>query len=392
MMQQGNLGTLLFAVLVIIIAAAALFLGASYIISANSQVKQAEAVVFRSGLLQALQANKASALRPQGSTSIEAFTLPDDADTVCFVDESREYNTLIDPELNQLIRRYEGATIFIKPTDSYLPIAAKDFTLDEGNNPLCLKATRNGIRLRMQSAPLKPIISEVNASDKRYRCSKVIGSGDEGTIGIVFLPHGYNDLDRFREDAEFYAENIFLDTEPYASSPELFTFYMVDSALELGCKVGSIITCDDFKVKRAASDCPHDFITVLAERSKVYDSLVPVRSSAKGNLQKINTADKPTVFTHEFGHIFGKLADEYVDDRYYRAIDFREEDYPNCDEAGCNEWAGLSGTSCRQGCSLSVYYRPTENSVMKNLDIKSYGPLNERIIAGKMVQSKASER
>jgi hypothetical protein len=117
---------------------------------------------------------------------------------------------------------------------------------------------------------------------------------------------------------------------------------------------------------------------VLVDRSKIKDFIRPVRSSAISNIAKINTADRPYVLIHEFGHSFGDLADEYVDEAYYSQVDFNANHYANCDYTPCVSWKGMDNTSCYQGCSLRRYYRPTQESVMRSLDSSTFGPVNER--------------
>ena len=88
---------------------------------------------------------------------------------------------------------------------------------------------------------------------------------------------------------------------------------------------------------------------------------------------------------HEFGHIFGGLADEYVDEKYYSNIGFDPKDYPNCDFPPiCTGWEGVNGTGCFDGCTLNSYSRPTENSIMRSLSTEKFGPLNENILINKL--------
>ena len=74
------------------------------------------------------------------------------------------------------------------------------------------------------------------------------------------------------------------------------------------------------------------------QKTVITDMIKPVRSSAIGNIAKINIADKPFVLVHEFGHSFGDLADEYVDEKYYSQVAFDVSDYANCDNAACSSW------------------------------------------------------
>jgi len=87
---------------------------------------------------------------------------------------------------------------------------------------------------------------------------------------------------------------------------------------------------------------------------------------------------------HEFGHAFGGLADEYVDENYYGRIDFKADEYPNCDNEGCAKWEGIDDTRCIKGCSLNSYFRPTTSSIMRSLQSAEFGPVNEEEIRKKL--------
>ena len=138
------------------------------------------------------------------------------------------------------------------------------------------------------------------------------------------------------------------------------------------CSIQSWISCDEYKAKQIASYCPNDYIFILAERNKMMDLLRPIRSSSISNMASINTADKTAVLMHEFGHSFGKLADEYVDESYYLSIGFDEEDYANCDKSPCPEWNGITD-GCYEGCSIGRYSRPTKTSIMRSLRSADFG-------------------
>jgi hypothetical protein len=70
----------------------------------------------------------------------------------------------------------------------------------------------------------------------------------------------------------------------------------------------------------------------------------------------LNTGDNNLVLLHEFGHVFGDLADEYV----VRGLNY--VDAPNCDMTYPCEW----GENCYKGCTLSDAYRSSEDSIMRS--------------------------
>jgi len=222
---------------------------------------------------------------------------------------------------------------------------------------------------------------ETTGMDGYYDDITIIGLYD-GTSLFHYVKD--QNLDDFREDVNKNV-NTFLTTEPFKGRQEKMNFYRVDKLEELDCEIDAWVKCDEFSVKKLASYCPNDYIVILVDRGKVRDLISPVRSSAISNMAKINTADNELVVLHEFGHIFGGLADEYVDEKYYSNIGWSPLSYPNCDSPpDCNGWRGVDGTGCFEGCSLKKYSRPTENSLMRSLKTEKFGPLNERIIIGKL--------
>jgi hypothetical protein len=153
---------------------------------------------------------------------------------------------------------------------------------------------------------------------------------------------------------------------------------MIFPIADLDCDISGFIKCNNYQIKQAAALCPHDHIALLVSRNVMADLVSPVRSSAIGNIIKVNTADKPFVLVHEFGHSFGDLADEYVDENYYSTSNFDVTKYPNCDTTPCTVWTDMENASCYEGCSLNRYYRPTETSIMRSLSSATFGPVNER--------------
>ncbi|MDO8537715.1 MAG: hypothetical protein Q7S21_02420, partial [archaeon] len=82
---------------------------------------------------------------------------------------------------------------------------------------------------------------------------------------------------------------------------------------------------------------------------------------------------------HEFGHDFGKLADEYVEPKignYPRS--------PNCApdiSTAQSWWGGIVGAGTFYGCSyVESNIRPTKNSIMRSHYVlkDDYGPVNSK--------------
>jgi len=312
-----------------------------------------------------------------GTENIEKLSLaiPTDIDLVCFTDKNKGYDEFISPELNNQVNIYDTENIFIKPFDKYAPINL-NFQLEK--SPLCVNAINGKINLQLKGTGSSAVISAAG-SEMQKECTNIFYNGDyKDKIDIVFLPNQYDNINNFADDVENYINNVFISTEPFNSKRTMFNFYRIDDFEDIGCEITSYIICNSYKTKSKASNCPADFIVVLTDRSKIIDMAVPIRSAAFSNMVFINTADKELVLLHELGHTLGKLADEYVDDQYY--ADFDIASYPNCDTVPCAKWEIVTN-KCVKGCSLSSYYRGSEDSIMRNYFAADYfGEVNENII------------
>ncbi|MDO8634550.1 MAG: NosD domain-containing protein [archaeon] len=69
-------------------------------------------------------------------------------------------------------------------------------------------------------------------------------------------------------------------------------------------------------------------------------------------------------FTHEFGHSFGGLLDEYKDDILINPFDPILS--PNCDIFPCLKWFDIAPLACIPGCTFNNWYRAYDNTLMKD--------------------------
>ncbi len=201
------------------------------------------------------------------------------------------------------------------------------------------------------------------------------------SINVVFLSYKHNNKEDFMKSVNsyVYGQNGFSNIEPFKSNFDKFSFYAVytDSVI---CEINQgTLLCEDSTAKKIASKCPNDYIFVLTERNSFLDAVAPVRSSAYLNLGSINTADHELVVVHEFGHLFGKLVDEYWDDSSYKGLSLRNA--PNCDDKDCKKWMDFNGTQCLKGCALSSYYRSQDFTIMRNyFKSNKFGVYNEWLL------------
>jgi hypothetical protein len=361
-----------------IIAVAILFFGYQGIQEANKNSEVVQINLFINSLKKSIDQTKTY---PYGSKETITLPLLSTINTVCFVDKSKTFNEFTNTQLSSQLSYYEGFNLFFMPLENNAPQRIYDFALEE--SPLCVKNVNRKVKLELKSLGNITQIAASDEEEKESDCISIAYNKDNN-IDIVFLNYGYDDIDSFSRDVNEYIINVFSKIAPFDSNIDKFNFYRIDKQVGDICQIKGFIICDEFAIKKIASDCPNDYIFILVDRNKIADILNPVRSSAVSNMGKINTADNKFVLMHEYGHIFANLADEYVDDQYYSQFNFNEEDYPNCDSIPCPEWGTIGETGCFQGCSLSTYYRPTESSIMKSLKSRFYGPVNEKEIKNKL--------
>lgn len=192
------------------------------------------------------------------------------------------------------------------------------------------------------------------------QCNTLEFNNDQAT-NIVFFSN--------KNQATKYKE-FFQETSPFNRNKEAFNFYYIDSyAPKCELYKGIAIFCHNKELIKKGASCPNDYLIALEERSS------NIRSSAYENVISINTAHPLTVLTHEFGHAFGNLAEEYTPAKIPRGTE-------NCVQDCADFKYEIDG--CYEGCSQSNYQRSISSGVMRTLSSNEYGMLNEGLIIEKM--------
>jgi len=191
---------------------------------------------------------------------------------------------------------------------------------------------------------------------------KTAAFNGENKVNLVFFAT--------KENTQKYS-NFFLQTSPFNKNKDSFNFYYIDS-YEPECEIyqEQAILCKEKEITQKAASCPHDFIVVVKDLD---DS--SLRSSAYKNIISLNSKHQSSVLTHEFGHVFANLADEYIPAIIPKGS-------KNCASSCDNFPENIDG--CFQGCSKDNYYRSIDKGVMRTLSTNNYGALNENIISEKI--------
>jgi len=164
-----------------------------------------------------------------------------------------------------------------------------------------------------------------------YPSFKVIYNGDPAVkVDIVMLPEGYteDEMDKFKKDCRNFAGYLFA-VSPYSENKDKFNIWGVEApSPEEGTDIPAdgicrktllntqfytfdtqryLMTSDYKSVRDLAANAPYDQIYILVNTNKY-------GGGAIYNYYSVCVSDNifsEYVFTHEFGHGFSFLADEY---------------------------------------------------------------------------------
>ncbi|MEI6764804.1 MAG: M64 family metallopeptidase [Bacteroidota bacterium] len=168
---------------------------------------------------------------------------------------------------------------------------------------------------------------------QEYPVKDILNNGDpDKKVDIVIIPEGYSkdEMDKFKNDAEKFTGYLF-KASPYKENKKKFNVRMVmapspESGTDVPGKgvwkktlVGTsfytfgteryLMTSDNKDLRDVASNAPYDQIYIIVNTS-IYGG------GAIYNHYAIAISDNlygEYVFTHEFGHAFAGLGDEYYD-------------------------------------------------------------------------------
>jgi hypothetical protein len=225
------------------------------------------------------------------------------------------------------------------------------------------------------------------------QCKQVYYSGDPSNkFNLVFIGLGNWSGDDIVQIAKAHADNWF-SLDPISANRNKVNIYaVVDNYLTLNdCQLsqqnGGFFTCDVQKVMQLATNCPMSVGGV----GVVQSGFTVFRSVCAG--QYFTTErNNPIVSSHELGHCFAALADEYCYDYDFTnnvcksgaASSF--ENSPNCDLTNnCPKWASYD-PNCVQECSWGNLYRPQDCSLMRDLRCFYFDEPSKRAIIDRFNQ------
>lgn len=203
---------------------------------------------------------------------------------------------------------------------------------------------RDGLFTRLYETEIDPAsYFIINEKPDEALATRIYGSGDPHTsLDIAFLSEGYTkgEMEKFRADVKRMADILFMEA-PFDKYRDRINIWAVEApSQESGTDVPGegiyvntalnssyytfdvdryLTTQDIGTVNDYAAAAPHDQIVVLINSPRYGGGGVYNYYSAVTSDHKLT----PQVFTHEFGHGFAGLADEY-----YSSEVAYEEFYP----------------------------------------------------------------
>jgi len=242
-----------------------------------------------------------------------------------------------------LFQEWQTTSEAKKITKSFYEVATFPFPRNKVRFVLSIRG-RDGLFTKLYEKPIDPAdYFIIRDKPDNLNASKIYGTGDPHTsLDIAFIAEGYTswEMDKFHADVKRMADIIYAE-EPFDRYAGKINIWAVDSPSQEsgtdvpgeGIYVNTVLnssyytfnidrylTTQDIKtVNDLASAVPHDQIIILINSPRYGGGGVYNYYSATTCDHKFSS----TVLTHEFGHGFAGLADEY-----YESEVAYEEYYP----------------------------------------------------------------
>jgi hypothetical protein len=256
-----------------------------------------------------------------------------------------------------------------------------------------------------------------------YKNFEVLKSGDPSVkVDIVIIPEGYTEeeMESFKEDCELFAGYLF-NSSPFKENKDKFNIWGVEApSIESGTDIPKediwkktlvnssfytfdleryLMSYDNKTIRNVASNAPYDQIYILVNSDKYGGG------SIYNHYSMCTSKNKYTEFTitHEFGHGFASLADEYytsdvayqdfypldvepTDPNLTTLVNF-DSKWKDLVEEGTpiptpdtDEYKNKVGAFEGGGYMEKGIYRPAEDCTMKSIKVDNFCPVCKRSI------------
>lgn len=266
-------------------------------------------------------------------------------------------------------------------------------------------------------------ISIIKDKQTKYKTQKIHYSGNHHKkLDIVIIPDGYtkSELNKFHKDSKRFV-GYFFDVEPFKSYKDKVNFWAVDAiSEETGTDIPGdsiwkntiinthfytfgweryLTTQDIEQLRNIAAYVPYDQIYILVNTAKYGGGGI----FNYYNLCSADNSESERVFTHEFGHAFAALADEYeygydkAEDIYNMKVEPWQANITNLTNFN-SKWKGLIkketpiptpdtitfekeiGAFEGAGYVKKKIYRPTHNCKMRSNSTDKFCPVCYRTV------------
>ncbi len=251
-----------------------------------------------------------------------------------------------------------------------------------------------------------------------YKNIEVLNSGDPSlNVDIVIIPEGYTEeeMGSFKEDCERFASYLF-NSSPFKENKDKFNIWGIEApSIESGTDIPKediwmktlvnsnfytfdleryLMTYDNKTLRNVASNAPYDQIYVLVNSDKYGGGSIYNHYSMSVTRNKYFEF----IVTHEFGHGFASLADEYytsdvayqdfypldvepTDPNLTTLVDFDSkwndlvEDGTPIPTPDTDEYKSKVGVFEGGGYMEKGIYRPAEDCTMKSIKVDNFCPV-----------------
>jgi len=256
-----------------------------------------------------------------------------------------------------------------------------------------------------------------------FKNFKVLNSGDPSVkVDIVIIPEGYaaDEMDSFKEDCDKFSQYLF-NASPFRENKVKFNIWGIEApSKESGTDIPKddvwkktlvnssfytfdleryLMSYDNKTIRNVASNAPYDEIFILVNTDKYGGGAIYNHYSMSVSKNKYTEF----TITHEFGHGFASLADEYwtsdvayqdfypldvepTDPNLTTLIDF-DSKWKDLVENGTptptpdtEEFKDKVGAFEGGGYMEKGIYRPCEDCTMKSIKVDNFCPVCKRAI------------
>ncbi|MCJ7554427.1 MAG: IgA Peptidase M64 [Ignavibacteriaceae bacterium] len=257
----------------------------------------------------------------------------------------------------------------------------------------------------------------------KYETIQVLYNGDPANkVDVAFIPEGYTqeEMERFKEDCQKFA-GYFFNASPFKENKNNFNIWAVLApSKESGTDIPAdniwkntllnsnfytfdleryLMTSDNKTLRHVASNVPYDQIFIIVNSGKYGGGAIYNHYSVCVN----NNIHEEYVFTHEFGHGFAFLADEYYtsdvayNDFYDLSVEPLERNITTLVDfeskwknmvnketpiptPAIKEYKDKVGAFEGGGYVAKGVYRPRQNCSMKSISIDNFCPVCKQTI------------